>query len=142
MVPSSHSAATRCPMLRKPKSRNKARAASRSMRPGPAGRPVDRQRHVGVQADQLAAQQGLIAEPEQVLLPFGPRHLGGMIEDGLQRAILFEQLPGELRPDQRHARHVVDRVAHQRLEIDHLPRRDPPLLPKRAASKSSFLRML
>ena len=50
-----------------------------------------------------------------------------MIEDRLQRAILFEQLPGKLRPDQRHARHVVDRIAHQRPENRPLARRDSPL---------------
>ena len=93
----------------------------------PAGRPVERQRNVVVEADQVAAEQRLIAEFQQVLLPFCALHFAGVVEHGLQRAVLFEQLPGELRPDQRHAGHVVHRIADQGLEIDHLSRRDSPV---------------
>ncbi len=92
----------------------------------PAGVPIDSDRNVGVEADQVAAQQGLIAKLPQVFLAFCPGHVAGMVEDRLQGAILFEQLPGELGPDQRHARHVIDRIAHQGLKIDHLVRRDSP----------------
>ena len=81
-------------------------------------------------------KQGLIAEFQQVLLPLGARHFGGVVEHGLQRAELFEQLPGELRPDQRHARHVIDRIADQRLEVDHLLRRDSPFGPQHLAART------
>ena len=96
-----------------------------------AGIPVDRERNVRVEADQIAAQQGLIAKLHQVLLAFRSRHVAGMVENRFQRAVLFQQLPGELRPDQRHARHVVDRIAHQGLKIDDLLRRDSPFRPQR-----------
>ncbi len=92
-----------------------------------AGVPVDLDRNANIESDQVAAQQGLVAELLQVFSPLGPRHVAGMVEDRFQRAVLFEQLPGKLRPHQRHARHVIHRVAHQRLKIDHLLRRDSPL---------------
>ncbi len=123
-------------MLRKPKSWNSANAASRSIAARPSGVPVDRDGHVRVEADQFAAQQGLIAEFQQVFLALRARHIVGVIEHGFQRAELFEQLPGELRPDQRHARHVIDRVAHQGLKVDHLLRRDSPIGPQPARGRT------
>ena len=84
--------------------------------------PIDRQRDLRVEPHQIAAQEGLIAELYQIFLAFRPRHVGGMIENGFQRAVLLQQLPGELRSNQRYARHVIDGIAHQRLEIDDLLR--------------------
>ena len=105
----------------------------------PASVPVDGDRHLGVEADQVAAQQGLIVKLLQVLLAFCPGHVAGMVEDRFQGAILFEQLPGELWPDQRHARHVIHRIAHQGLKIDHLWRRDSPFSAERFAVKNLVL---
>ena len=51
-----------------------------------------------------------------------------MVENGVERAELFEQLPSELRPNQGHTRHIIDRVTHEGLKIDHLFRCDPPFL--------------
>ena len=91
-----------------------------------AGIPIDGDGNLGVEADQVAAQQGLVAKLQQVLFAFRPRHVAGMVEDRLQGAILFEQLPGELGANQRYARHVVHRIAHEGLEIDHLLGRNSP----------------
>ena len=90
------------------------------------GVPVDFHRHVGVEPHQVATQQCLPAVLDQVLLALGAGDVLGVIEDRFQGAVLFEQLAGELGPDQRHARHVVDRIAHQGLEIDDLLGRDTP----------------
>ena len=85
-----------------------------------AVRPVDGDRRMLVEPDQLAAEQRLFASFQQVLLAFGAAHFAGMIEYGFERAVLLQQLARNLRPDQRHARHVVNGIADQRLEVDHL----------------------
>ena len=93
-----------------------------------AGVPIDHKRHAIVEPHQFAAQQRLFAVSNQILLELRAFHFRRMFKHRVERAELFEQLPGGLRTDLRHAGHVIDRIAHQRLKIDHLLRRDSPIV--------------
>ena len=89
--------------------------------------PIEFQRYAVVEPHQIAAQQRLLAVRDQVFLEFRALHFRGMGENFIERAELFDKLPGGLGADLRHAGHVIDRIAHQRLKIDHLRGRNPPL---------------
>ena len=99
-----------------------------AVRPGRP--PRNRHRHVGVELHQLPAQQGLLAILFEVLLLGRAADFVHVREDVLQGAVFLQQVAGRLGADQRHARHVVGRVADQGLVIDDLVRRDAPLLPQ------------
>ena len=107
-----------------------------------AGVPIGHDRHVGVEPRQLARQQCRLAAFDE-LLPFGAGDLVGVGQQIVERVVFFEPDLGRLRADRRHAGHVVDLVAHQRLEIDDLVRAGCPNRPRSAAaSNTSSLRML
>ena len=95
--------------------------------------PIDRQRGVGVQLHELAAQQRLLLVLHEVLAPRLAGELLNVFVDALQAAVLLQQLPRIDRPDQRHAGHVVRRVADHSEKIDDLVRRDSPNLAERLA---------
>ncbi len=86
-----------------------------------AGRlPIDVDRQLGVELDQLAAGAGLIGEVLQVLFEFGARGLVGVLQHLFQRAELLQERGGFLRADEGNAGDVVDGVADERLKVDHL----------------------
>ncbi len=56
------------------------------------------------------------------------RHLGGVLEQGVERAVGGDQIARALLADAGHALDVVDGVAHQRQHVDDLIGRDAELL--------------
>ena len=64
---------------------------------------------------------------DQIVLALALGQLVGVRQQFVERVVLLQVLAGDLRPDQRHARHVVDRVADQRLKIDDLVGPDAPV---------------
>ncbi len=84
--------------------------------------------HVVLQRDQLARDARLVGIVDDRLAPLLLLDLGGALEQRVQRAELFQKLRGGLGADAGHARHVVDRIAGQRLQVDHLFRRHAPFL--------------
>ena len=76
----------------------------------------------------VARQARLVGEVDQVLAALGLLDLAGALQQRFEIAVFVEQLRGGLRPDARHARHVVDGVAAQRLQVDHLLRADAEFL--------------
>ena len=93
----------------------------------PGRLPVDLNRRVSVEPHELLREQRELAALHQVLLPLRAFHILRVGQHALQVAVLLEQLFRYLRPDQRHARHIVDLVSHQGLEIDHLLGADAPV---------------
>ncbi len=89
---------------------------------------MDLDRQVGVDGDQLLREQRLRAMGQQPLAVGLARHLGGALEQRLDRAELGDQLPRPLLADSRYAGHVVDRVAHQRQDVGDLLRRHAEIL--------------
>ncbi len=85
---------------------------------------------MGVELDELPAQEGLLAVLFQILLLRRAADFVHVCEDVLQGMVFLQQVAGRLRADQRHARHVVGRVADQGLVVDDLVRRHAPLLPQ------------
>ena len=85
-------------------------------------------RRVAVQLHQHPRQPDLVGEVDQGLTPLVLLDLAGAGEKRLQVTILVDQGRGRLDPDARRARHVVHRVAAQRLDINHLVRSDAELL--------------
>ncbi len=65
---------------------------------------------------------------DQIVPPFRRLHPRCCRQHRLQIAILVDQLGRVLRPDSRHARHVIHAVAHQRLHVDHALGPHPELL--------------
>ena len=105
--------------------------------------PGNRQRHVGFKLHQFPAEQGLFAIFLQVFLLGRAADFVHVLENVLQRAVFFQQVAGRLGADQRHAGHVVGRIADQGLVVDHLVRRHAPLAAAETSrSRISFLRML
>ena len=103
-----------------------------------------RERHVGadvaVERDQPLRQPRLVGVGRQELPSLRLLDLGRAREKRFEVAVLLDQRRRGLDADARDARHVVRRVADQRLDVDHLLRRhaevlddprlvDPPLRP-------------
>ena len=63
----------------------------------------------------------------EVLLPLGAGNLIDVGQQVVERAELLQQLGRRLDADAGHAGHVIHRVADQRLQVDHLLRRDAPV---------------
>ncbi len=82
--------------------------------------PVDFDRQVGVQLDQLAAGEGLIGEILQILFELCAGRFVGVLQHFFERAKLLQQRGRFLRADERNAGDIVDGIAHERLKIDHL----------------------
>ncbi len=89
---------------------------------------MDLDRQVGVDGDQLLRQQRLLAIGQQPLAIGLARHLGGAVEQRLDRTELGDQLARPLFADSRHAGDVVDRVAHQGEDVRDLLRRHAEVL--------------
>ena len=86
------------------------------------------QRHVVLQPDQLARDARLVGIVDDRLPAFLLLDLAGAGKQRVEVAELFEQLRGGLLADARHARNVVDGIAHHRLQVDHLLGRHAPFL--------------
>ncbi len=84
--------------------------------------------HVVPERDQLLRDARQLGVLLQRLAPLGLLDLAGARQQGLEVAILVDQLGGGLDADARDARHVVGRIAGQRLHVDHFVRRDAELL--------------
>ena len=84
---------------------------------------VELDRHVALDGDEFPRQPGVVRLAEQRLAGTLGRDLRRAGKDGLQIAIVGEQLLRSLLADPLHARHVVGRVADQGQEIHHLVRR-------------------
>ena len=89
---------------------------------------LERDRHVGVNPQQLPAGPRLVGMRQEGLTVFLLRHLGRAREQFIERAVGRDQSVGPFLADARHALHVVDGVAHQRQDVDDLIRRDAELL--------------
>ena len=106
-----------------------------------AGVPIGGDRHVRIQADELARQQRLLAALRRVSC-LSRRALRRRVPEIVERAVGFEQLLGGFRSDAGDAGDVVDFVADEGLEIDDLIGPTPQSSRSAAASKTWFLRML
>jgi hypothetical protein len=87
-----------------------------------------RQRGVAIEPHQLARQPDLVGEGDQGLAALLLLHLAGPGQQGVEVAVLQDQRRSRLDADARRARHVVDAVAAQGLDVDHLVRRHAELL--------------
>ena len=70
----------------------------------------------------------LVGELDQLLAALGLLDLAGARQQRVEVAVLVDQLGRRLDADARHARHVVDRIAGQRLHVDDLVGRHAELL--------------
>ena len=103
--------------------RSLARAAAVADRLG-----VEVHRHAGSNPCELLTLSRGIGMPEQPLTIAFVLDFGGVLKQVVERAISGDQLAGALVADAGHALDVVDRVAHQREDVDHLLRRHTKLL--------------
>ncbi len=93
-----------------------------------AGVEIELHRRVAHDRRQAAAEEGQVA-PRLQFVPEAGLDLVQVLVDTLQRIVLLEQLHGGLLAHAPHARDVVRFIAHQRLEVHQLGRRQPvPLL--------------
>ena len=102
-------------------------------------RPARRQGRVAVELHQLARQADLVGEVDQGLAALVLLDLAGAGQQRLEVAVLVDQGRGGLDPDARGARHVVDGVAAQGLDVDHLVRRHAELLEHLLAADADVL---
>ena len=86
-------------------------------------RRVEGDRHVLLDGHQFAGESGLVRLLEQRLADPLARDVGRVREDGVEVAILLEQLARSLVPDALHPGYVVRAVAHHRQVVGHLPGR-------------------
>ncbi|MCY1511959.1 hypothetical protein D9M68_464030 [compost metagenome] len=73
---------------------------------------------VGADGDEAFAQRQLVERLAQVFAG-GALHFGGAFDQRIERAVFEQPFRGGLRADLGHAGHVVDRVADERLVVDH-----------------------
>ena len=81
-----------------------------------------------VEHHELLRDAGLLGEFDEVLTALLLLDLGRPRQQRFEVAIFGDELGGGLDADAGNARHVVDRVARQRLDIDDLVRRDTEFL--------------
>ena len=81
---------------------------------------IELDRHVDPDPCQLAALPRAVRVVQQTFAIALVRHLGGVREQLLERAVLRDQIARALLADAGHALDVVDRVAHQREHVDDL----------------------
>ncbi len=86
------------------------------------------ERYVGAQFDQLARQPCEIGIGNDTFAAFLLLDLAGPRQKRFEIAEFFQKLGCGLRTDPRNARHVVGGITGQRLQVDHLFRRDAPFL--------------
>ncbi len=84
--------------------------------------------HAAVELDELARDARELGVLDQVLPALGLLDLLGVRQEVLQVAIFEDELRRRLHADAGHARHVVDRIARQRLHVAHEARLDAELL--------------
>ena len=73
-----------------------------------------------IELDELPAHERFVRVLLQVLADFVHSDFGRPAQDFIELVELLEQADGGLRPDLRHARHIVNGVTDERLVIDHL----------------------
>ena len=112
----------------KPHSRKRSSSSARFGLMRPPRRPVFRQRHVGAKADEFAAAERVGFAAGDVLLHLHAGDFIDVFEDVFQRAVLLQQRRRRLGADAFNAGDVVDAVADHRLVVDHLFRRDSPIV--------------
>ena len=113
-------------------------AEAHRVQPGHQGRSIGllrrqvverhRQRHVARQLHQLAADAGRVRMGDQHVAPLAGLHGRRGREHGVDGPELLDQLRCGLGADPGYARHVVDAVPHEGLDLDHLARRHAELL--------------
>ena len=81
------------------------------------------ERHVRIEDDEGLGQSRLVGELNQVLAPLVLLDLRGAREQRFEIAELVDEERRGLDPDAGDARHVIGRIADQRLHLDHLGRR-------------------
>ena len=79
---------------------------------------ADRQGRIALQRHQVAANAGLIGKLNQILTPLVLLNLFSARQQCVQIAIFINQLGRRLYANARHARHIVNAVAGQRLHIN------------------------
>ncbi len=100
---------------------------------------LGRRRDVVAQLDQSLGDARQLGVALQRLAPLGLLDLAGPCEQRLEVAVLAQQLGRGLDADAWHTRHVVGRIAGQRLHVDDLVRRDAELLHHRLGSEPLLL---
>ena len=103
-------------------------------------RQVDR--HVVLQGHQLQRDPRHIGELDQVLAPFVLFDLAGPLQQRVEIAVLVDQEGRRFHADPRHPRHVVHRIAGQRLHLDHLLRPDAEALEHLVAADPPVLHLV
>ena len=86
------------------------------------------ERHFGVECDERLRQPRLVGILDQRLAPFLLLDLRGAREQRFEVAILADELSRGLDADAGNAGNIVGRIADQRLDLDHLVRRDAEFL--------------
>ena len=86
------------------------------------------ERHLGVERHQCLRQPRLVGVLDQGLAPLLLLDLAGACEQRFEVAVFADELRRGLDADAGHARHVVGRIADQRLDLDHLVGRDAEFL--------------
>ena len=94
----------------------------------PSASTGDLERHVVLQRHELARDARLLGELDQLLAALGLLDLAGARQQRIEIAVFVDQLGRRLDADARHARHVVGRIAGQRLHVDDLVGRHAELL--------------
>ena len=103
------------------------------------GLGLGRRRHVVPERDQLARDARQLGILLQRLAPLGLLDLAGAVQQRLEVAVLVDELGRGLHADAGHARHVVGRIAGQRLDVDDLVGRDAELLHHRLGPELGLL---
>ena len=101
--------------------------------------PVEVEFKLRVQFDKLAADASLFGIRLEILLKLLSLRLVCVSQDVFKRSEFVEQGTGFFRSDERDSRNVVDFVADEGLEVDHLVRADAPVSKQvRLVEKSIF----
>ena len=89
---------------------------------------IDIERHIGAQFHELARKERLFPVFDDVLAALGLLDFAGAGQQRFEIAVFFQQLRRRLRTDAGDARNIIDRIARQSLQVDHLFRRHAPFL--------------
>ena len=89
--------------------------------------PIEVQIEVLIQSDECLAETGLIGEDLEVLFELRAGCFIGIGENSFEGLELLKKRRRLLRSDEWHAWHVIDRIADERLKVDHLIGADTPI---------------